>query len=405
MPMSVQVGEGGQAMLLDEEDGSQSDGSGHDSEDYLEIPTVAVQVGGGEDMAALLGGIAQLARGMGIMLERISFLEQMVGTVQFDMTWVRDDVKGVHEAMNRFGDYVCDIQDAAADVDRVMDQARLDGSQQQQWKGKDIVVDFPIPEGVSNMHGGQQRGGQYVADGNAGRKEGFVYIQESQALDKAHHTHTSPEASTDAGRMDWLYEHATSPDMGDPPCQQPRVSIEKEPLQEVSQQIEMSWQMSQVQMTATPPSMFTDYSTAVRDCRAPNESGNETDEGWVSAKKARWDLAEYGKENVDTGSDKFMGGHGALNLNLTPEKQGQSERPRGGGGVAVINCPTAGSKTPSGGAWRGTARGKRPPAVQPRYHTSVSASISISGVDVLALTIIEGHVQGANNGYVQEHTR
>jgi hypothetical protein len=290
------------------------------------------------------------------------------------MTWVRDDVKGVHEAMNRFGDYVCDIQDAAADVDRVMDQARLDGSQQQQWKGKDIVVDFPIPEGVKVRQGGQQRGGQYVADGNACRKEGGVYIQESQALGTAHDMHTSPEALPDAGRMDWLYEHGTSPDMGSPPCKQPTVNIEKEPLQEVSQQIEMSWQSSQVQPPVTTPSMFTDYSTAVRDCRAPNESGNEMDARWVRAKKARWDLAEYGKENVFTGSDQFLGGHGALNLNLTPEKQGNPERPRGGGGVAVTNCTPAGSKTPSSGAWRGTASGKRPPAVQPRYHTSVSAS-------------------------------
>ena len=73
------------------------------------VVIVTVPASVGEDMAALLGGIAQLARGQAIVLERLSFLEKIVGTVQFDMTWVRDDVKSVHEAMDRFADFACDF--------------------------------------------------------------------------------------------------------------------------------------------------------------------------------------------------------------------------------------------------------------------------------------------------------
>ena len=165
---SPQVAEKEQSMSADEDDEGSSYGSGHSSEGFLETSTIAVPVGGSEDLAALLGGIAQLARGQAIILEKMSFLEKFVGIVQFDMIRVRDDMTSVHQAMDRFADYVCDIQDAAGDAERLKEQESLEGSARQGWKGKEAALDFPPAPSVSNSHGG----GQYERNDVACQVEG-----------------------------------------------------------------------------------------------------------------------------------------------------------------------------------------------------------------------------------------
>lgn len=361
-------------MSADEVDEASSYGSGHSSEGFLEASTVAVPTSGGEDMAALLGGIAQLARGQAIVLERLSFLEKIVGTVQFDMTWVRDDMKSVHQAMDRFADFVSDFQDEAVEVQRLKDQVSLDGRPRQAWKGKEVVVDLPRGPSVSTSLGQRQFGPYDAADWNAARKDGGNYIQETEMFAENNDTHTRPLALIDTGRREWGDDSVPSPEMGSPPCQQARMSIEMEPLEEESQQFEMSCQSTQMPTPATAPSMWTDFATAVRDWRAPTVVEMEGGEGWVSAKKGRWDLTVYGKENVHPGDAEMVEEHGSLNLNLLPEKEGPAEITRGVGDVAADARITAARKNAGSGAWRGTAVGRRPPAVQPRFHTSVSVA-------------------------------
>ena len=364
---STQVPEKEHSMSADEDDEGSSYGSGHSSEDIVETTTIAVPVGASEDLAALLGGIAQLARGQAIVLEKMSFLEKLVGTVQFDMIRVRDDMTSVHQAVDRFADYVCDIQDEAGDVERLKEQESLEGSARQGWKGKELALDYPPAPSVTNSHGG----GQYVRNDVASHMEGGNYMADTHPLVQTSVTHTGTLALIETGRREWGYERPTSPDMGSPQCQQTRPSIEREFPQEESQQIEMSCQSTQLPTPATSRSMWNDFTAAVRDWPAPTMAVTEREEGWVSAKKGRWDLAVYGKENVDTGSAQMLEEHGTLNLNLMPENEGPVEKTRGRGCVAASTGITGASKNTSGGAWRGTARGRRPPALQPRYSTSV----------------------------------
>ena len=189
-----------------------------------------------------------------------------------------------------------------------------------------------------------------------------------------HDTHKRPVALIDTGTMEWGHDNVPSPDMGSPACQQARLSIELEPLQEESQQFEMSCQSTQMPTPATAPSMWTDFATAVRDWRAPTVVEVEGGEGWVSTKKGRWDLTVYGKENVKPIGAHMVEEHGSLNLNLLPKKEGQPELTRGMGDVAADTRIIAARRNVGSGAWRGIAVGRRPPAVQPRFHTSVSVA-------------------------------
>ena len=361
-------------MSGDEVDEASSYGSGHSSGAFMEASTVAVPASGGEDMAALLGGIAQLARGQALLLDRLSCLERIVGTVQFDMTWVRDDTKSVHEAMDRFADFVCDFQDEAIEVQRLKDQVSLDGSPRQAWKGKEVVVDLPRGPSVSTSLGERQFEPYDAADWSAAQIDGGNYTQETEMFAENHDTHTRPLALIDTGRREWGYESVPSPDMGSPPCQQARMSIEMEPLEEESQQFEMSCQSTQMPTPATAPTMWTDFATAVRDWRAPTVVEVGGREGWVSAKKGRWDLTVHGKENVNPVGAQMVEEHGNLNLNLLPEKEGPPAITRGMGDVATDARITSARKNVASGAWRGTTVGRRPAAVQPRFHTTVSVA-------------------------------
>ena len=175
----TQIAEKERSPSVGEGDELSSYGSGHSSEGYLEPHTIPAPTSGEDDLPTLVAGIAALSRGQAIVLEKLTFLEKIVGTVQFDMTWVCDDVKSVHEAMDRFADFACDFQDEAVEVQRLKEQVSLDGSPRQAWKGKEVVVDLPRGPSVSTSLGERQFGPYDAADWNAARKDGGNYIQET----------------------------------------------------------------------------------------------------------------------------------------------------------------------------------------------------------------------------------
>ena len=331
MSKCPQVAEKENLLPLDEVDETSSYGSGHSSEGVLEPIAMPVHTSGAEDIATVFSGIAALARGQDIVVEKLSFLEKIVGTLQFDMTWVRDDMKSVHQAMDRFADYVGDVEDEAAEAQRLKEQVSLDGSPHPAWKGKEVVVDFSWPPSASTSFGEQQHGSHEVADRPSCGKEVGNSILETLEFDNSHDTVTNKLPSNEMGRRDWGYEREASPELGSPHCQQTRATTYMEPPEEESQQIEMLCQSTQLPTPTTGRGMWEDFTTAVRDWRAPNVAVTETEEGWVSAKKGRWDLTVYGKDNDDAACTDMEEDHASLNLNLPPEKEVAAE-PGGGEG-------------------------------------------------------------------------
>lgn len=380
------------SMSADDADEAASYGSGHFSEDHVENFPIPIPVGGGEDLATLLSGIAALARGQGIMMEKMSFLENIVGTVQFDMTFVRDDMAGVHEAMERFGDFVGDVQDAVVEVDRLKEQGSLEGSAGQTRKGKEAVQDLtPPPRAVLNLTlphravlGFTQPPSESISQGERGEgveehgdledwfAEGGNYSEDVHALMAFHDVHSNRLATTVSGRGELGHHRDVALVLGSPQCQQTRVSMEREPMEEDSQLIEYSCQSTQPPKNATMPRMWSEFETAVKDWRPPSKDVTETEEGWVSAKKGRWDTTEYAKEHAGTTSAQLVEVRGTLNLNLLPEKSVPEASTWGGMDVAASKGTTVARKNAGNTAWRGTASGRRPPAVQPRFHATVS---------------------------------
>ena len=371
----MQVAEKEISLSTDDADERSSYGSGHSDEGYLETATLAVPANGIDDVPTLIAGVAALARGQAIVLAKLSFLEQIVGTVQFDMTWVRDDMKSVHMSMDRFADYVCDVQDEAVEAQRLREQVSLEGSERQLWKGKEHVADYTRAPSASTSRGEGQPWLQGVPESNVCRPEGGKIVEEPQPYVNNSNSHANPPVIAETGRRDWGFEGDESPEFGSPPCQQKRVSTEREPPWEESQQFEMSCQSTQLPTPVPARSMWQDFAAAVRDWPEPIIPGNDREEGWVRAKKARLDLTEYGKNSVDAGSGQGMGDHGTLNLNCMPEKLRPADHLQGEEEAAVSIAITGASKNGGGGTWRGSAKPGRPPAVQPRYHASVRVSL------------------------------
>lgn len=333
-----QVAEEEQSLSEDDAREGSSDVSGHSSEGYLEAVAPPVRTASSENLATLLSGIAALARGQGMLMEKLSDLEKIVGTVQFDMMWVHDDMESVHQAMDRFADYVCDVQDAAVGVETLKEAVSMDTSPRLPWKGKDIAVDFPSAPGATTSHAEQQFGERPHGDvqwthGDACRKEGGSSAEEMQPYAKERDVYTNTLALTEAGRMDWGYAQDVSPDVGSPLGQQTRLSIENDLVEEESQQMEMSCLSTQIPTPATTRSMWTDFTTAVRDWPAPTVVVTEKEKGWVSAKKGRWDMVDYAKDNARNASAQLVELPRTLNLNLMPDKQGPVVPTGGGGGT------------------------------------------------------------------------
>ena len=66
-------------------------------------------------------------------------MENQVVTVQFDMTWVRDDIRGVHNVMENIADHVCELQDATTELERLREQVRVDSCTQRECSGKGLL--------------------------------------------------------------------------------------------------------------------------------------------------------------------------------------------------------------------------------------------------------------------------
>lgn len=106
--------------------------------------------------------------------------------------------------------------------------------------------------------------------------------------------------SLEVERYDWGYHHKILAASNSPPCQQTMVSIDKEPLKEESQQVEMSCQSTQLPIPATSRLMWANFTRIVRDWPPPTVLKTGRDDRWISTKKRRWDLTVYGNDCTKT---------------------------------------------------------------------------------------------------------
>ena len=404
MRKCTQVAEKEQCLSEFEGDEVSSYGTGPSSDGRMDSTRLALAASEGADMGTLFAAIATFARGQSILTEKVTLLEKVVGTVQFDMTWVRDDMKAVHQVMERIADNICDIREGVPEVDVPLAQVSVDASPPQAWKGKEQETDNGKPPSASTSRGEHFYDDDDMLGGNVDRDMTENHEEETYANIRTNDAEMNNMAVAGEGRREWGHARTTTPALRMSQWPQSRVNIDMEPLQEESQRIEMSCQSSQLPTLVTDRSMWLDFTAAVRGWQAPSEPVSAVQEGWVKTKKGRWEPTEYGKVVAEPGSSLQAEAHGTLDLGMVAERLGETGRPRGEGAIPATDCIAEASKKGTNGSGRGAGRGRGLPAVQPRFHTPVRvgtpSSLDFMNVGLCATLGMHGQECMARNGRI-----
>lgn len=137
------------SLSADDGDDSSSFGIGHSSDGPMETVDLQAAVSGEEDMRTVIAAIAALSRGQAMVVDKLTQLEK----VQIDVQFICDDMKFVHEDIERVFDQVCDIRDAAAESGRVKEDVSADASPPEPWNGNGNDLDPPMALSVSTTFG------------------------------------------------------------------------------------------------------------------------------------------------------------------------------------------------------------------------------------------------------------
>lgn len=374
--MSSQTADNEKVVTVDDDDGTSSYATGYSDEGEMEPDNIALTETKGEGLTALMDAIAAINATQITVIEKLTMLERAIGTVQFDMTYVRDDMKGVQNVVENIAEHVSYLKDAAAKVDGLQNQVAVDANPRLTWKG-----DTAGEDSLKSPSGSPWRGLPVYADDEEGRQNGddneVVHcIEETQAFEDNVNVHlhiASPRAG-ESGRQ-WGSERDASPALSPPTWQPKKLGNVPDLPEEESQQIELTCPGTQLRTPVSGASMWNDFTAAVRDWPAPCIAEKGKEDGWVSTKKARWDSLERTPVQVSAMRGPQEKEHVSLNLNLSPEKLVPSLTPPGRGDNSQSKRPGSATMKGGNGTGRGTARARRPPAVQPRYHSSVRADI------------------------------
>ena len=363
-------------VAADEDDDCSSYGTEDSGEGDMETRKLEIEEGGGEAMQSLKASLASICAVQATVIEKLASLESMVLTVQFDMTRVRDGMKVVNNVMDNISEHVCGLGDAIAE-EGLRPKFATDVGACATWKGKGNVEVFaksPAIHNLSNKEGSlPDRGTSH----DPTCYEPGSYIEDTQRFDMNGELNTnimsSPEddrGHTGGNGRPTLHALCSAP------CTQTMGTMDVDELPEESQSVEMSCPSTQLPTSGPVRTMWKDFTNVVREWPAPTAVGFAGGEGWVSAKRGRGTSPEYGQDSSNRGKESGMQSHASLNLNISPDRHVVEVTMAGkgddGGNKGIDTTSRYGTK----GRGRGTARARRPAAVQPRYHSSVRAYLN-----------------------------
>ena len=325
----------------------------------------------------LMGAMNAIMSSLGAMEasmhDRLTSLEKAMGTVLSDMTWVRDDVRGVQGAMEKLADLVYEMRGAHIEVERLREQISLNacmGPTYNATASPEEHVRAPRRGVEDTVHIGDD---DDALGNNVVRARAEHSIRETQPhtsnVDPATNIVSSPE---EGEGIDWYNETQMTTRLCSPPCAQTRTSMDHDVVDDETQQYEFTSASGEVRTPTPSRTMWADFTAAIRNLPAPVGAGVEREPGWVSTKRARPITGECAGQWSTPAELASANPLGTLNLNLPPEKHVATARYRGMGADATQqeNCGT--SRGGGRGGRRGRGRGRGPPNVQPRFHATVS---------------------------------
>ena len=364
-------------VTADDSDECSSYGSEDSGEWEMETSKLEVEKTMGEAMQAMKASLASICSVQATVSEKLASLERMVLSVQYDMTRVRNDLKIRHNVIDNIADQVSELRDATAEAERLREHVAVDvgacgtwkanGNVEAHDKSSDILSerdkDVVLPDFDPSYDPPCYQPGSYIED-----TPQFEMLAEMNTS-----TMMTPE---EEGPQKGGNGRGALARLCSPPCPQTLGSMDVDELQEESQSVEMTCPSTQLRTPGPLRCMWNDFTDVVRDWPAPTSDGSGRGEGWVSAKRGRGTSPEYGQEKANGGKKSGLISHASLNLNVSPDQHlAEVTMPRRGDDDGnKFHASTTGHGSRGGG--RGTARAKRPAAVEPRYHSSVRAYLN-----------------------------
>jgi hypothetical protein len=334
-----------------------------------------------DDITTLIAAVAAFSREQTVVIEKLDFLEKIVGTVQFDMINVRDDMKAVNVAMERIAGHVCGIQYVAAEVERRKEQVSLENSLGLPSNQKEITVSIGKGPSASTSRYTPTYREDDEPLWNTDMFEGDTYIPETQAFAIPADVNMNMPTSLALPRREWGYSHDVPSAKPLPTVRQTTVSLHRDATEEESQQIEMSCQSTQLQTPMNGRGLLSEFEDAVRDWPAPPDDAIACEEGWVSTKKGRWDLIDYSKGGGERGPVAEREIENSINLNMPPDRHCAAAISLEGGVVVFRETVAAATPQDGAGTHRVSGRYNKLPSLSPRFFEEVRGDSPSCGQD------------------------
>ena len=327
-------------------------------------------------LIAISSGAAEKEIGVEGILKTLASLTDAIATLQGDMSWVREDLGVVHEVMENIAEHVSTMGRSGPEPDGVLQCAALEGTTWCTWRG----------EGSGDEHGNEhmttsdQRGKKHAREENANPVLGgdaaatSILETEEPYMDEGMQLNIATSAE-EGDTCDWYNEGNTSPAMWSPPGKQrgPLDVEEVDTQDEETQDMHMSIKCTQGAPREGPVSLWAGFESTVRLVAADAEDGGS---GWVASRRERGGSGEYGPDagpQIGTSEGRQ---HATFNLNFSPGRVRVAHAMHGRGESAAGKNSVVNTGGQMRGRGRGNARVRRPPAVDPRYHSTASTQTS-----------------------------
>lgn len=324
-----------------------------------------------DEWTAISAGFAAIEATQVVIIKKMESMATAILAMQEDMNWVREDTRVVHEVVDKVAENVWELKDVTEEVGKPQQQTSVGPSPWGNWG--DAICVQALEKAMTKGTEQVENDIRHDSDNThiPGAHEDVCSIREAHPMYSNVDMQVHLSSSGDEGGVgEWYSDRDTSPGMCSPPCKQTRTNDVEDTQDAETQEMDMTCTAPQKGAPSTAQKMWADFRATVKDVPAPLPAAEQRPGGWVSAKRVRGSSSnsvDREKENVDPDQHE----HATINLNLPPQKHVTTTDIWGGVSIPTSRDTPGTSREGARGAGRGTARGKRPPVVAPRYHTSV----------------------------------
>ena len=329
------------------------------------------------------------------IVSQLASLEKVVMTVREDMTWVRNDVRVVHEVVEKMAEYVSMLNNTVAEVEGVPIHRSPEVAPWCKWQGAARAEEQGLadPPGIAEDDRVDLRDEEPSHIHVPRSAESAVW--ETQMFDMDTNADGNRKSTAvEGGREGWRQNLEVAFGLSPGTRKQAGRRDEDDAQETAYQQMEISVDETQTETQAPGPSMWSASMSAASSMRAPVFGGGESSEGWISSKRVRGSWSDVSARNTAEKQAEELSAQPSLNLNASPENLEGVEGMTARGGNAVTTDTGTASRGGGRGTGRGVGRVKGPPLVQPRYRSTASI-LSVSSYIYLCFIFMQsgsGHV-------------